>query len=114
VRGKKRGCALRGAGIAAPTDRRSRHARSGAGQRILEKIPTAALRGSHLPNLEYLRGLVGMLPASDFRDPVIVFLVSHDFFLRLSVSEAQYRIPGSFASAQVAPHVAGVFQSVAR
>jgi hypothetical protein len=70
-----------GVGIAiASPNRRSRHARGGAGQGVLEKVPTSALRGPHLPDLENLRGLVGMLPASDFRDPVIVFLVSHDFF----------------------------------
>jgi hypothetical protein len=87
-----------GVAILTPPNRRNRHARGGADQRVLEKIPTSALRGTHLTDLENLRGLSRILPASDFSDPVVVFLVSHDFYLRRLVSRAEYRIPGSFAS----------------
>ena len=63
-----------GVGVA-PPNRRRRHARGGASQGILEKVPAAALRGSHLPDFENLRGLVGILLARDFSYSVIVFLV---------------------------------------
>jgi hypothetical protein len=71
-----------------PPHSRQRHARGGAGQGILEKIPAAR---SHLPDLEDLRGLVGILPARDFSHPVIFFLVSHGFYLLCMVGRPESR-----------------------